>query len=125
MMRVGSLASAAALLTALAAPHAALAACSHATKITNLSGGTLRFAELTSSSSPPVFKSQWKGSRVIAPGSSGTISWTSDLNCTDDSGVENHWDVKLIRNIGTVHYCSQLRPGQNVKVNTPDLCFLD
>ena len=117
-----SLVSTAALLVALAAPNPASAACSHVTNIKNDSGVTLRFAELKSSSSPPVFKSQWTGSRVIAPGATGTISWTSDLNCTDSSGVDNHWEVKFIRNIGTVHYCGNLGPGQDVKVDTPDLC---
>lgn len=62
---------------------------------------------------------------MIAPGATGSISWTSDLDCTDGSGVNNHWDVKLIRNNGNVHYCGNLSPGQDVTVNTPDLCFPD
>ena len=117
--------SAAACLALGCVSDATLAACSHETQIKNNSATTLRFAELKSSSSPPVFKSQWTGSRVIAPGATGTISWTSDLSCTDGSGVDNDWDVKFYRNNGQVHYCSRLRPGQDVKVDTPDLCFPD
>jgi hypothetical protein len=118
-----SLASATALLVALAAFNPAFATCSHLTQITSNSGITLEFSEVKSSSSPPFFKSQWTGSRVIASGATGSIPWTSDLNCTDASGVENHWDVKFIRANGNVHYCGYLAPSQAVKVNTPDLCF--
>jgi hypothetical protein len=119
------IASATALLMGLYTLSSAFAACSQETKIKNNSGITLRFSELKSSSSAPFFKSQWTGSRVIASGATGTISWTSDLNCTDALGVQNHWDIKLIRDNGNVHYCSYLLPGQDVKVNTPDLCFPD
>lgn len=118
-----SLTSAAALIIATTALNPAFGACSHQTKIKNNSSITLRFAELKSSYSPPFFKSQWTGSRVIPAGDTGTISWTSDLNCTDASGVDNYWDVKLIRNNGKVHYCGHLGPGQDVKVDTPDLCY--
>ena len=69
------------------------AACSHSTDITNDSNVTLRIVELKSSYSPPFFESQWTGLRVIAPNTTGTINWTSDLDRTDDSGVKNHWDV--------------------------------
>jgi len=117
------LATATTLLMSLAALNSASAACSHDTEIQNNSGITLRFSELKSSYSPPFFKSQWTGLRVIAPGATGTISWTSDLSCTDASGVDNHWDVKFIRNNGNVHYCGYLSPGQDVTANTPDLCF--
>lgn len=113
----------AALVAALAAPMPADAACSHNTRITNGSSITLRFAELKSSYAQPVFKSQWSGERVIAPGATATIKWTSDLDCTDGLGVDNHWDVKLFRNNGNVHYCGRLRQGQDVRVDTPDLCF--
>ena len=113
------------LVTMLAAADAAVAACTHSTTIHNDSSIVLRFAELRSSYSPPFFDSQWTGSRVIQPGASATISWTSDLNCTDASGVNNHWDVQFIRNIGRVHYCARLRPGQDVRVDTPDLCTPD
>ncbi len=115
------------LLTAvtavLAMPGLAFAACSHNTDITNDSNVTLRFVELKSSSSPPVFKSQWTGVQRIAPGATETISWTSDLDCTDGSGVPNHWDVKLIRSIGLTHYCSDLSQSEAVSVDAPDLCF--
>lgn len=120
---IGSLTAATALLAALGAPPPASAKCSQLTSVKNDSNTTLRFSELKSSYSPPVFKSQWTGSRVIAPGATATISWTSDLNCTDASGVANHWEVKLFRNNGQVHYCGNLSQSQGVKVNTPDLCF--
>jgi hypothetical protein len=120
-----TLAPVAALLVTLLTLPPAVAACSHRTTIKNNSGITLRFAELKSSYAQPFFKTQWTGSRVIASGASGTIAWTSDLDCTDASGVGNHWDVKLIRNNGKVHYCGNLGAGQDVKVDTPDLCFLN
>ena len=61
---------------------------------------------------------------MIAPGATGTIGWTSDYACTDPStGQPNHWDIKLIRNNGNVHHCGNLAQGQDVRVNTPDLCF--
>jgi len=120
-----TLASLALAAAALAAAPAARADCSHATTIENNSGITLRIAELKSASSPPFFKRQWTGEKIIPAGESRTISWTSDLSCTDASGVENHWDVRLIRNNGNEHYCSYMRPGQDVRINTPDLCFLD
>lgn len=126
MNTMTKIAAASALLGAtLAAASTARAACSHETTIHNDSGIVLRFAELSSSYSPPFFDTQWTGSRVIQPGASATIRWTSDLNCTDASGVNNHWDVRFVRNNGHVHYCSRLRPGQDVRVNTPDLCFPD
>jgi hypothetical protein len=118
-----SLTSAVALIATLAMPYLAEAACSQTTSIENKSGITLRFTELKSSSSAPFFKSQWTGSRVIASGATGKISWTSDLNCTDALGTENHWDIKLFRKDGNVHYCGHLTAGQDVSVNTPDLCF--
>jgi hypothetical protein len=123
MIPAKSLASAAALLVSLAALSPAFATCSHLTQITNNSGITLRFSEVKSSSSPPFFKSQWTGSRVIPAGATGSIPWTSDLNCTDASGVENHWNVKFIRATGSEHYCGYLAPSQAVTVNTPNLCF--
>jgi opacity protein-like surface antigen len=112
-----------AVLAALAAPGAVFAACSHSTDITNNSGTTLRIVELKSSYSPPFFESQWTGTRVIAPGATGTINWTSDLDCTDASGVPNHWDVKFFRANGHVHYCGHLSQSEPVSLDTPDLCF--
>ena len=120
---IKALASAAALMAALTTPNWAEAACSQTTSIENKSGITLRFSELKSSSSAPFFESQWTGSRDIASGATGKISWTSDLNCTDALGVENHWDIKLFRENGNVHYCGHLTPSQGVTVNNPDLCF--
>ena len=113
----------AAAMTALTLPGLASAACSHTTEIRNDSDITLRLVELKSSYAPPVFKSQWTGTRVIAPGDTGTISWTSDLNCEDGSGVSNVFDVKLVRQNGKTHYCSRLVQSQSVKIDTPDLCF--
>jgi hypothetical protein len=109
-------------LAALAAPGAVFAACSHSTDITNDSNVTLRIVELKSSYSPPFFESQWTGLRVIAPNATETINWTSDLNCTDDSGVKNYWDVKLYRANGMVHYCSRLERSQPVELDAPDIC---
>ncbi|MCB1741383.1 MAG: hypothetical protein KDK91_13490, partial [Gammaproteobacteria bacterium] len=102
--------------------ESASAACSHSTRIFNDSGTTLRIVELKSSYAAPFFKRQWTGLKVISPGTSGTISWTSDLDCSS-GGVDNEWDVKLIRQNGNVHYCSELGPGQDVSLDTPDLCF--
>ena len=113
----------AAALSALTLPELAAAACSHTTEIRNDSSITLRLVELKSSYSAPFFKSQWTGSRVIAPGATGTIAWTSDLNCTDASGVPNVFDVKLVRQNGSTHYCSRLVQSQGVKIDTPELCF--
>jgi hypothetical protein len=113
----------AASLCALSLTGLASAACSHSTDITNNSGITLRFVELKSSYAAPVFKSQWTGLRTIAPGATETINWTSDLDCTDASGVPNHFDVKLSRSIGNVHYCGNLVQSEAVSVDTPDLCF--
>ena len=107
----------------LAAPGIVFGACSHSTEITNISGGTLRFVELKSSYAQPVFKSQWTGLVVIPAGQTRTINWTSDLDCTDASGVPNRWDVKLIRSIGTTHYCGYMDQSRPVEVDTPDLCF--
>ncbi len=107
----------------LTAPHLASAACSHNTQIKNESSTTLRLVELKSSYSPPFFKSQWTGNRVIKPGDTETISWTSDLNCTDALGVQNVFDVKLIRKNGETHYCGRLVQSQSVRLDTPDLCF--
>ena len=112
-----------AALSALTFPALAFAACSHNTEIRNDSAVTLRLVELKSSYSPPVFKSQWTGNRAIAPGATGTISWTSDLNCTDASGVQNVFDVKLVRQNGSTHYCSRLTQSQGVTIDTPELCF--
>lgn len=121
-----SLASATALLVGLAAVNPAFATCSHLTQITNVSGITLRFSEVKSSSSPPFFKSQWTGSRVIPAGTTGSIGWTSDLNCTDGSGVENHWNVKFIRANGSEHNCDYLAPSEGVTVDTtPNSCLGD
>jgi hypothetical protein len=113
----------AAALSALTLPELASAACSHNTEIRNDSSTTLRLVELKSSYSPPFFKSQWTGNRVIAAGATGTISWTSDLNCTDASGVPNVFDVKLVRQNGGSHYCSRLVQSQGVRIDTPELCF--
>lgn len=113
----------AAVLAACAAPGAVFAACSHSTDITNDSNVTMRIVELKSSYSPPFFDSQWTGTRVIAPGATGTINWTSDLDCTDDSGVANHWDVKLYRANGQVHYCGNLSWSEPVSIEAPDLCY--
>jgi len=110
-------------VASLAAPQVVFGACSHSTDITNNGGGTLRFVELKASYSPPFFKSQWTGLVVIPAGQTRTINWTSDLDCTDASGVPNHWDVKLIRSIGSVHYCGNLEESQPVEVDTPELCF--
>jgi hypothetical protein len=119
-----SLALAVTLLIFSTVLNSAFAKCSHATNITNDSGITLTFSELKSASSiPPAFKSQWKGSRVIASGKTGIIKWTSDAHCKDNTGVDNHWDVKFIRKDGHVHSCSGLGASQPVKINTPDLCF--
>ena len=113
------------LLAALVVPGAAFAKCSHSTSITNNSGIVLRFVELKSAVSPPtLFKKQWTGERVIQPGATGTINWTSDWNCVDSgTGAANHWDVKFIRKNGETHYCGNLSQSQDVTVNTPDLCF--
>lgn len=113
----------AAAMTTLVLPELVFAACSHNTEILNDSSVTLRLVELKSASSPPVFKSQWTGNLVIAPGATKTISWTSDLNCEDGTGVANVFDVKLVRKIGATHYCSRLTPSQGVKLDAPDQCF--
>jgi hypothetical protein len=113
----------AAAMTVLVLPELVFAACSHNTQIRNDSSVTLRIAEIKSSYSPPFFKSQWTGNRAIAPGATETISWTSDLNCADASGVPNTFDVKFIRKIGATHYCSGLGQSQGVKLDAPDLCF--
>lgn len=107
----------------LVLPNLVFAACSHSTEITNDSSVTMRVVEIKSSSSPPFFKSQWIGNRVISPGATGTISWTSDLDCEDDSGVANVFDVKFIRKIGQTHYCSGMEQSQAVRLNAPDICF--
>ena len=112
-----------AALSALAAPGLVFAACSHSTDITNDSNVTLRIVELKSSYSPPFFESQWTGLRVIQPNATGTINWTSDLDCTDASGVPNHWDVKLYRANGQVHYCGHLAQSQSVTLDAPDICW--
>ena len=113
----------AAALSALTLPGLASAACSHTTAIRNDASATLRIVELKSSYSPPFFKSQWTGNRAIAPGATETISWTSDLNCADASGVENVFDIKLVRQNGSAHYCSGLAPSQGVRIDTPELCW--
>jgi hypothetical protein len=111
------------LLAALMVPNAAFAACSHSTKITNDSTSEMRFVELKSAVTPPtLFKKQWTGERVIQPGATGTINWTSDWSCTSSTGA-NHWDVKLKRKDGNVHYCGNLSQSQGVSVKFPDLCF--
>jgi hypothetical protein len=109
--------------SALVLPNLVFGACSHSTEITNDSSVTMRIVEIKSSYSPPFFKSQWTGSRVIAPHATGTISWTSDLDCEDDSGVQNVFDVKFIRKIGQTHYCSGMRQSQAVRLEAPDSCF--
>jgi hypothetical protein len=119
-----SLAFAIVLLAGLTALSPAFAKCSHETKITNGSGIMLTLSELKSSSEG-IFKSQWKGSRVIKSGATGTINWTSDANCKDNLENPNHWDIKLIRKNGEVHFCGGLAQSQPVRVNTPDLCFLN
>jgi len=113
----------AAALSALTLPGLASAACSHTTAIRNDASTTLRLVELKSSYSPPFFQSQWTGNRAIAPRATGTISWTSDLNCKDGSGVSNVFDVKLVRQNGSTHYCSRLVQSQGVRIDTPELCF--
>jgi hypothetical protein len=115
--------SACALIGALSLPGLASAACSHSTQITNESNVTLRIVEVKSSSSPPFFKSQWTGLRTIHAGDTGTINWTSDLDCNDPSGVPNVFDVKLVRSIGKVHSCDNLQQSEAVRLNAPDLCF--
>jgi hypothetical protein len=107
----------------LSLPGLAAAECSHSTQITNDSNVTLRIVEVKSSSSPPFFKSQWTGLRTIRSGDTGTINWTSDLDCEDDSGVPNTFDVKLIRSIGQVHSCDNLQQSEAIRLNAPDLCF--
>lgn len=82
--------------SALLLPNLAFGACSHQTAIRNDSNVTMRVVEIKSSYAPPVFKSQWTGNRAIAPGATSTISWTSDLDCEDASGVPNTFDVKFI-----------------------------
>lgn len=104
-------------------PGLASAECSHSTQITNDSNVTIRIVELKSSSSPPFFKTQWTGLRTIRSGDTGTINWTSDLDCTDDSGVANIFDVKLVRSIGQVHACDNLQRSEAVRLEAPDLCF--
>jgi hypothetical protein len=122
-MKAGKLVLAAAL-AALATPGALLASCPQTTIITNLSNVTMRIVELKSSSSPPFFDSQWTGLRVIPPnGGVGSISWVSDLDCNDAFGDPNHWDVKLYRSIGKVHYCSFLTPSQPVWIDAPNDCI--
>ena len=104
-------------------PNLVFGACSHSTEITNDSSVTMRVVEIKSSSSPPFFKSQWTGNRVIAPSATGTISWTSDLDCEDGSGVANILDVKFIRKIGQTHYCSGMEQSQAVRLDAPNICF--
>jgi hypothetical protein len=108
-------------VASLAAPGIVFGACSHSTDITNTGSGTLRFVELKSSYA--VFKTQWTGLLVIPAGQTRTINWTSDLDCEDASGVPNRWDVKLIRSIGTTHYCGNMDQSRPVEVSAPDLCF--
>ena len=112
-----------ALMGTLSLPGLASAACSHSTDIANDSNVTLRIVEVKSSSSPPFFKSQWTGLRTIRAGDTGTINWTSDLDCTDDSGVPNVFSVKFVRSIGQVHSCDNLQQSEAVRLNAPDLCF--
>ena len=88
---------ASALICGFSLPGLTLAECSHSTRISNDSNVTLRIVELKSSSSPPFFKTQWTGRRTIRAGETGTIEWTSDLDCSDDSGIDNVFDVKLVR----------------------------
>jgi hypothetical protein len=108
---------------AFALPNLVFAACSHSTDITNNSAVTMRVVEIKSSSSPPFFTSQWIGNRVIAAGATGTILWTSDLDCEDGAGVPNILDVKFIRKIGQTHYCSGMEQSQAVRLDAPDICF--
>lgn len=114
---------ASAVVSSLSLSGLASAECSHSTQITNDSNVTFRIVELKSSSSPPFFKTQWTGLRTIGPGDTGTINWTSDLDCTDDSDVPNIFDVKLVRSIGKVHFCDNLEQSEAVSLNAPDLCF--
>ena len=108
---------------ALVLPNLVFAACSHRTEITNDSSVTMRVVEIKSSSSPPFFKSQWTGNHVIAPRATGTISWTSDLDCEDGFGVPIILDVKFIRKIGQTHECSGMRQSQAVSLDAPNICF--
>ena len=101
----------------------ALGACSHETTVHNNANITLRIVELKSSYAAPVFKTQWTGLKTIPAGGLRKIKWTSDLDCTDGTGVPNYWDVKLIRQNGHKHYCDNLAQSQDVTLNTPDLCF--
>jgi hypothetical protein len=112
----------AASLATLTAPGLGYAGCSHQTDITNNSNVILRFVELKASYAAPFFASRWTGFLAIQPGDTRTISWTSDLDCTDDSGVPNHWDIKLIRSIGSTHYCGHLVQSEAVTVEAPDSC---
>ncbi|MEM9388248.1 MAG: hypothetical protein AAGA68_24570 [Pseudomonadota bacterium] len=101
------------------------ATCNQTTVIRNTSNITLRFAELKSASSPPFFDSQWTGSRVIPPGDTRQIRWVSDVNCTDGVGVPNVWHLKLIRNNGNVHYCTNIGPSGDVRVDIENSCLPD
>jgi hypothetical protein len=67
-------------------------------------------------------ESQWTGLRVITR-RDRDYHWTSDLDCTDASGVPNQWDVKLCRANGQVHYCGHLAERQPVTLDAPDLCL--
>src|SRR5262245_6381411 len=111
------------VVSGLALPAIGFAACSHSTDITNNSNTVLKIVELRSASAAPFFKTQWTGLRTIQPGDTETIQWTSDLNCTDALGTPNHWDVKLYRQNGNVHYCSYMSESQPVELDVPDLCY--
>jgi hypothetical protein len=118
-----------AAMSALTLPGFAFAdgKCSHSTKIRNNANVTFRMVELKSAIAPPIlFKSQWTGNRVIKPGASTTILWTSDFACNNSSGVPNAFDVKLFRKEGEAHYCGGLTPnqGESVTLNAPDICFV-
>jgi hypothetical protein len=121
-MKISRIALLAASIASIAAPGLVYGGCSHDTDITNNSSVTLRFVELKASYVAPFFSSRWTGFLAIQPGDTRTISWTSDLDCTDDSGVPNHWDIKLIRSIGTTHYCGHLVQSESVSVEAPDSC---
>jgi hypothetical protein len=63
-----------------------------------------------------VYKLQWTGSRVIAPGAIGIIKWTADSDCIDGNGNPTSWENKLYRKNDNVHKCGNL--GQSEAVST-------
>ena len=64
-----------------------------------------------------------ESSALVAASRVSIQARTSDLDCTDDSNGPNHWDVKLFRANGQVHYCGNLSESEPVSIDAPDLCF--